>query len=600
MTAIPARSEMNTDYTWDAESIFATPEDWEAACEALPATFAALDAFRGTLSKSPSNLLSWFTAREAALKSVQDVYQYAFMFSSVDASCQPAAARTARADTLYSAYLAAVSFADPEILGIGMTVLSSWMDESPELAVYRHALSMLEETREHVRSPEIQKLMGQVSACFGGAGNVHSLLSNAEIPFRPAVDANGNNHEVIQPTIHGLLASPDRALRQSAWESYADGHLAFKQSLAACFDTGVRQNVFVARALNYSSALDHAMGSFHMPVDVFHTTIAAYRANVGTFHRYYALLKKILGVDTLKPWDIKAPIAAEAPAVPYAQAVDWICEAMAPLGTEYVAPMRKGLVEDRWVDVYPNRGKSMGAFSSGHQGTRPFIFMSYDDRLTGMSTLAHELGHSMHSYLAWEHQPAVYAGCGSEVPSNFNQAMTRALLLQRFPDANFQVALIEEALSNFHRYCLIMPVIAAFELEAHTRAEQGRPLSADDLNSLMFDLLAEGYGPAMDLTDCKDRLGIMWAQFPTHIYGCIFMFLYTVGIAGAHALSQPILDGEPGAAQRYLEYLKGGASRTELDGLKHAGVDITGPEPINRAFEVLNGLIDRLEAACQL
>jgi oligoendopeptidase F len=596
--AIPERSEVDVQYTWDAESIFATPEDWEAAYEALPAALDALDAYRGKLGQD--TLLDWFKASEAAQKAVQDINQYAFMFSTVDATCQPAAARTSRATNLYSRYLAAVSFAEPEILKIGMETLNAWMDASPELAVYRHSLEQLEKTREHVRSPEVQKLMGEVMACFGAPSNTHSLLSNAEIPFRHAVDSSGESHEVIQPTIGGLLSSPDRSLRQSAWESYADGYLAFKQSIAACFDSGVRQNVFVAKAFNYSSAVDHAMDSFRMPTEVIHTTLAAYRANLGTWHRYYALLKEILGVDSLKPWDIKAPIGSDAPVVPYSQAIDWICEAMAPLGSEYVDPMRKGLVEDRWVDVYPNRGKGMGAFSSGHQGTRPFIFMSYDDRLTGMSTLAHELGHSMHSYLAWQHQPAVYAGCGSEVPSNFNQAMTRALLLDRYADPSFQIAVIEEALANFHRYFLIMPVIAAFELEAHSRVEQGQALTADSLNTLMFDLLSEAYGPAMDLSDCKDRLGVMWAQFPTHIYGCIFMFLYTVGIAGAHALSSPILQGDQAAAQRYLEYLKGGASRTELDGLKHAGVDITGPEPINSAFGVLNGLIDRLEAACKL
>ncbi len=597
MSTIPERASVDPLYTWDAESIFATPEAWEAAAAALPAEIEALDSFRGKLSEGAETLLAWFGAYEASLRNLQDLFQYSMMFSAVDTSNQEAAARGAVAGGLYGKWMAACAFAEPEILSIGMDTLEAWMQSSADLAIYRHRLQLLEEGRKHVCSPEVERLLGQTEDIFGGVGTVHSLLSDSEIVFRAAIDSQGNAHEVIQPTIHNLLASPDRALRQAAWESYADGYLAYKKSLAACFSTCVKQNVFKATARNYPSAVAQSMHSMNMPVDVFHSAINAYRANVGIWHRYYALLKRILGVDVLRPWDIKAPIAATSPEVPYSTSIEWICDAMAPLGAGYVDPMRQGLEQDRWVDVYPNRGKNMGAFSSGHQGARPFIFMSYDNKLTGMSTLAHELGHSMHSWLAWQNQPFVYSGCGSEVPSNFNQALTRAHLLKTVPDKNFQVALIEEAMSNFHRYFLIMPVISAFELEVHTRTEQGQALTANALNSLMTELLAEAYGPSMDLTGCEEQLGSMWAQFPTHIYGGFFMILYTIGIAGAHALAEPILDGDSDAAQRYLEYLKGGAARTELDGLKHAGLDITSPEPINSAFKVLEGMIDKLESA---
>lgn len=590
---IPCRAEMAAEHTWDAESIFATESAWDDEFKNIETTLQSLGRFQGTLGLTPGQLLEWLDTYHAVLRRVQDMYQYAMMFSVVDTADQAAAARTSRAGGLYSRTMGAVAFATPEMLEIGLPVLESWMANEPKLAVYEHYFRDLESQRPHVRSAEVEQLLGQVQDPFTGPSTVHSLMSDAETRFQPATDSMGGKHEVTQPTIHALLGHADRSVRRTAWESYADGYLAYKNTLANCVAAGVKQDVFVARARRYSSSLDAALTAFHFPAEVFHNVIDTFRAHVPVWHRYFEVLRRAHGYEKLYVYDIKAPLTKTSPSVSYPQAIEWICKGMEPLGAEYVAAMRRGLVTDRWVDVYPNRGKNMGAFSSGHQGTRPFIFMSYDDNLFGMSTLAHELGHSMHSYLAWQNQPAVYSGCGSEVPSNFNQAMTRAYLLNAVDDPDFQIALIEEALSNFHRYFLIMPTLARFELAIHTSIEQGEALTADGMNQLMAALFQEAFGSSVEVD--AERLGITWAQFPTHIYGNIFMFLYTVGIAGAHALSEPILAGEPGAAQKYLEYQMAGTSMYELDGLKHAGVDMTTPEPIAKTFGVLERLIDRLE-----
>jgi oligoendopeptidase F len=282
--------------------------------------------------------------------------------------------------------------------------------------------------------------------------------------------------------------------------------------------------------------------------------------------------------------------------VPFNQAVDWICDGMAPLGTEYVAAMRRGLREERWVDVYPNRGKRAGAFSTGGPGIHPFILMSYADDVFSLSTLAHELGHSMHSYYAWQTQPVIYAGYSTfvaEVASNFNQALVRAHLLATHQDRDLQIAILEEAMANFYRYLFLMPILASFEWEIHQRVERGEGLNAKGLMGLMTDLFAEGYGGevAMD----ADRVGITWAEFPTHLYLNFYVFQYSTGISGAHVLADRVLHGPPSAADDYLAFLKAGGSEYPVDLLRRTGVDLASPEPVEKMFEIFSTMVARLE-----
>jgi len=281
--------------------------------------------------------------------------------------------------------------------------------------------------------------------------------------------------------------------------------------------------------------------------------------------------------------------------VPYHWAVEQICDGLSPLGQEYVATMRRGVLEQRWIDVYPNQGKRSGAFSTGAPGTYPFVLMSHTDDLESLSTLAHELGHSMHSYYTWESQPMVYCDYSifvAEVASNVNQALVRDYLLRTNPDRRFQIGVIEEAMSNFHRYFFLMPTLARFELEIHERVERGEALTADSMIALMTDLFREGYGGEVQID--QDRVGSTWAQFSTHLYANFYVYQYTTGISGAHALAAGMLDGAPGAVDNYMAFLKAGSSLYPIDALKLAGVDLTTPEPVESAFAYLAGLVDRL------
>jgi oligoendopeptidase F len=346
----------------------------------------------------------------------------------------------------------------------------------------------------------------------------------------------------------------------------------------------------------HSSTLAAALFEQNVPVEVFHNLVDTFRKNLPTWHRYWAVRRRALGVDELFPYDVWAPLTEDQSHVPYEQAIEWICEGLAPMGEPYVKEVRQGCLQDRWVDVYPNRGKQAGAFSSGSYATHPFIMMSYNDDLFSLSTLAHELGHSMHSLLTHQHQPIRYSRYSlfvAEVASNFHQAMVRAHLLDTIDDVRFQINLIEEAMSNFHRYFFIMPTLARFELETHQRIERGEGLTADDMIDLMTGLFAEGYGDEMAFD--RDRVGITWATFG-HLYIDYYVYQYATGISGANALARGVLSGKEGAVDAYLSFLQAGGSMYALDVLKMAGVDLTTPEPVEIAFGVLSDLVDRLEA----
>lgn len=592
---LPVRSEVPARYRWNVESVFATDAAWQAAYADVLVRLPELERFRGRLGDGPEVLADFLAASEAVQLDAGRIMVYATLRSSVDSGDDEAGALADRARSLNARLQAALAFAEPELLAIGVDRLRSWAGSSDRLGVYAHAFDRLARIAPHVRSAEVEEVLGLAAEPLQSAAAVHGILANAELRLRPAVGSDGTQREVAQGTFNDLLGHADRELRRTAWESYADAHLEVARTMAACLATGNKRDAFLARSRRYQDSLEAALTPNHVPVEVFHAVVEAFKENLGTWHRYWRLRRQVLGADPLREYDTRAPLARKIE-VPFERAVDLICEGMAPLGGEYVAALRRGVLEERWVDVYPNRGKRQGAFSTGTNGTHPFVFMSYGDSLASLSTLAHELGHSMHRYLTSRAQPFVYSRYGlflAEVASNFNQALVRAHVLASDPDPDFQVAVIEEAMGNFHRYFLVMPTLSRFELETHRRVERGEALTADGMTELMADLLAEAYGGEVELD--RRRSGIMWAQFSTHLYMNFYPYQYATGIAGAHALVERVLSGEADAAERYLRFLSAGSSVYPLDALRTAGVDLASREPVDRAFAVLARYVDRLE-----
>ncbi|MFO7944834.1 MAG: oligoendopeptidase F [Anaerolineales bacterium] len=595
---LPPRQEVPLEETWHLESIFSSVEEWKKAYQEVKQKLPDIRAFQGELDQGPDQVARCFHLMEELLQESGKVVTYALLESSVDISDQEAAGRAGQARSLFSESLAAVSFIQPELVSIGFETLEGWMEEEPQLSQYEHYLDNLERLSDHIRSVEVENILALTTDPLPKSTppQAYTALVNADLEFEPARTEDGRELEIGQSSIRSLKSDEDREVRRTAWEHYADGYLAFQNTLAGLQTAAFKRDAFHARVRKYPSSLEASLFENNIPVEVFQNLIRVFKDNLPTWHRYWNLKRKAHGYNKLHVYDIKAPLTSEKPEIPYQQAVDWICEGMAPLGEEYVSALRAGCEEERWVDRAKNRGKRQGAFSSGTYGTKPFIMMSYDDDIFSLSTLTHELGHSLHKYYTHRNQPFIYGRYSlfvAEVASNFNQALVRDHLFRTQKDPNFQLALIEEAMSNFHRYFFVMPTLARFEQEMHRRVEEGEAVNARSMIHLMADLFKEGYGDAVVFD--QDRIGITWAQFQ-HLYMNFYVYQYATGISGAHALADQVLSGEPQAAEEYLGFLSAGSSVYPLEALNSAGVDLTEPQPVEKAFQVLAEIVDRLES----
>jgi oligoendopeptidase F len=592
---IRTREEIPAQYKWNAASVYPSDEAWEAETDSLLVKLDSLKQFEGSVGKSAIALADALDKSNELLEILGKVLTYSFNSQAVDNADANAALMFGKAQSVLGQILAGIGFIQPEILTIDPELLSRWRSEEPRLKLYDQYFDDLTRQQAHVRSAEVEEVLGLTQDPLASLYTTMNVLTNSEMKYPDACTSEGQELVVTQGTIDEILASPDREARRTAWEGFRDTHLAFKNTLGSNLLASVKANVFNQRVRKYPSTLEGSLFANNIPPQVFHNLIETTRKNLHVWHKYWRVRRQALGQQDLQPYDVWAPLTKERVTVPYETAVEWICDGLAPLGEEYVSTARRGLLEQGWVDVYPNLNKSASQFSSGTKGTHPFIVMLYDDTIFSMSTLAHELGHSMHSYLTWKHQPSVYAQYSlfvAEVASNFNQAMVRAHLLETKDDPQFQISLLEEAFANFHRYFFIMPLLAQFELEVHQRLERGQGVTADDMNAIMADLYAEGYGSEMQFD--RDRTGITWATF-SHLYQDYYVYQYSTGISGAHALARRVLSGAPNAAEDYLRFLSAGSSVYPLDALKLAGVDMSSPQPVDETFEILAQMVDRLE-----
>ena len=596
MTSVPSRQEVPVESTWDHESVFPSFDAWREEYQAAIAALKDIESYKDTLSMGPARLAEWFEFSSSLARRVWKVYMYPALWQECDGNHEAIKGMVGQAQGLVGQYMAAAAFADPELLAMDRGTLLQWVTEEEALKLYHHYISNLIRTQKHVLSGEVEAVLGMLSEPLGRVESIRSALTNMDMRFAPARSSAGETLPVVQSTRDKLLADSDRQVRKTTWNNYADRFLEMNNTLAAAYLASVKRNVVMARLRGYDSVLHAKLAPNSIPVDVFHNLINTYRQHIPTWHRYWDVRRRALGYETIHPYDLWAPLTADEPQLSFEEAVDMIAGGMAPLGEEYVHRLRRGCLEERWVDYAINEGKSEGAFSDGSYDTHPFIMMSFDGSLSSMGTLAHELGHSMHSYYTRRHQPFIYSGYSmfvAEVASNFNQAMVRARLFASSDDRGFQLALIQEAMDNIHRYFFIMPTLARFEYEVHTRMENDAPLTPDMLNDIMAGFYAEGYGDAM--SDDPRRTGSAWAQFG-HLYEPYYTFQYATGISAAHALANAILAGDDAAVERYLGFLAAGSADYPLDALKAAGVDMSTPRAVEETFKVLENLVDRMEA----
>jgi oligoendopeptidase F len=592
--SLPRRADLTPEQRWDVESIFPDEAHWEAALAEATGSLGELAAYRGRLGESAGTLLEALRLRYDLIAAVGRVAVYASLRFSEDATNPANGALAERGRGLRARFEAAASYFEPEILALDPATLDNFMAENPGLAVYRHYFDKVGRGRGHIRSAEVEEVLAEAANLGDTPRAVRSALENADMILGTIRDEDGHEVRLGQGNQQRLLRSADREVRRAAWETSADAYLALKNTYAATLAGVVKRDVFYAKMRRYGSSLEAALAPNAIPVEVFHNLIDTVWRNLPTWHRYFAVRRRMLGLDRLHGWDITAPLEQERRPIPFDEGVELIATTLVPLGEEYVGIVRRGVAE-RWVDPWPNVGKGGGAFSSGVKGTHPFISMSYGYDLGGVSTLTHELGHSLHSYYSWQTQPQVYAPYSlfvAEAASNMHQALMGAYLLETTTDPQALIAVIEERMGNHLRYLFTMPILAKFELDCHERVERGEALSADGMTATLAELYRQGYGGEVEMDE--PRMGITWARFG-HLFANFYVFQYATGIAAAAELARQVrAEGQP-AAERYITFLKAGGSLYPLDALRAAGADLRDPAPVQAAFDILAGYVDKLE-----
>ncbi|MBA2518077.1 MAG: oligoendopeptidase F [Chloroflexia bacterium] len=595
-TSVPLRQDVPVAERWDIESVYDSIEAWERAYKAVEARLPEISQVQATLTDSPATLLAGLRLIDEIAEAVENLLVYAYLRRSEDATNSRVGEITDQVVGLATRAEAAGSFVGPAIAALSDATITAWYETEPQLRLYRHALEQIQRQRAHIRSAEVEEVLALAGEMGNAFETIHDSLENGELPLGTIKDERGNEVELAQGNLDTYLQSPDRRVRKDAWECSADAYLKLQNTMGATLTGAIKRDVFYAQTHNYPSSLAAALAPTNTSEQVFRNLLDTVWANFPVWQRYFRVRRRLLGLaeGDLHGYDLEAPLSSD-PAVAWDRGVALILDSLQPLGSEYVETVRQGMI-DRWVDRAANLGKGGGAFSGGGYRTYPFISMTYQDRLTDVSTLTHEIGHSMHSHLTNTTQPYVYSGYGmsaAETASNFNQQLLGASLLAANDERGWVIAVIEERMANHQRYLFTMPILARFELACHERLEAGDALSAEWMSETLLGFYREGYGAEVVID--PERMGITWARFP-HLFMNFYVFQYGIGISASAALAADIMRGDRAATERYLTFLRAGGSKDQIQALLDAGIDMSSKAPIERAFGILSGYIDRLES----
>jgi len=594
MSTVPERAEIDESHKWDLGSLFASDEEWERAYDDIESQLDDLRAFEGRATESAGTLAALLDRQEEVMREISNVSAYARMRRDEDTRDSEAQAMATRAQSLSSAAASATSFVEPEIQALDREAIERMMEEEPALWEYEHFFDDILRTKPHTRSSEVENLLAELGEVTGAAGEIYQMLTNADMAF-PAVETpEGDEKRVTLNNFTTLQKHPDRAFRQTVYEAFYDEWDTVRNAVATAYRNSVKTDEKLAAARNYETAREAALDGPNIPTEVYDTLVDTVREHLDKLHRHAELKRDAIGAEELRMWDLYVPmVEGESPELPYEQACEHVIEAVAPLGDAYQSRLAAGL-DSRWVDVYETAGKRSGAYSGGTYDSQPYILMNYQDDVSSMFTLAHELGHSMHSELASESQPYVYADYTifiAEIASTVNETLLTDYLLETVEDDRLRRHILNESLERFRSTLFRQTMFAEFERRAHERSQAGEPLTADVLDDRYRELKGEYYGPAA----LDDRIAREWMRIP-HFYRSFYVFQYATGICAAVALVDAIKQEGDTAAERYREFLSRGSRDYPLALLDDAGVDMTDSDPIERAMDVYGTYLDEFEA----
>ncbi|WP_049985269.1 oligoendopeptidase F [Halobellus rufus] len=592
MSQVPERSEIDVEDTWDLTSIYADDEAWEDAYESVKERIDELRAYEGRATESPETLLELLELQEELLREVSKVSSYANLRSTEDTRNQEYQAMNAKAESLASATQSAVSYLEPELQQLDEDDVESFVEREPALAEYEHYFDDVLRMKPHTRSAEVEEVLAELGEVAGASSDIYGMLSNADMTFPTVERPDGEAVEITQGNFTKLQKHPDRGFRREVYERFYDEWAEVRNAVGTSLKNSVRKDVKYARARNYETARAAALDGPNVPVEVYDTLIDTVHDNLESLHRHADLKREALGVDELRMWDLYMSLTGdEGPEIPYERATEYIVEAVAPLGEAYQERVAEGL-DSRWVDVYENRGKRSGAFSAGTYDTQPFILMNYQDDISSMFTLAHELGHSLHSELAKDAQPWQYADYTifvAEVASTVNETLLTHHLLETVDDDELRMHVLDEYLERFRSTLFRQTMFADFEQRIHEVAEADGALTPDRFDETYRELKAQFYEPAA----VDGRIDREWMRIP-HFYYNYYVYQYATGISAAVAIVERILEDGEDAAAAYRDALALGGSEYPIDVLETAGVEMTSPEPIESAIGVYDEYLDRM------
>lgn len=552
-----------------------------------------LVSLKGTLGRSAEELCNALRAIDSLTERFGKVRVYASLVFSADTRDDDAIKMTQYVDALSATVGSLLSFVEPEILSIGWTPIQKMCESSPALRVYQHYLLELERRRRHTLAPEQEALLSELSVVTRLPESIRNAAHDGDMRFAP-ITMGSELRELTHGTIDDELQSVDPATRQAAYKSYTDSYIASARTLAAALTAEVTTSLAFSKARGYSSTFEKALFADDLTPDVYHAAVRSCRAHQHLFRRYFRAKAKILGISQLGEHDIFAKLSPRAPEIPYDRAVDLVLASLAPLGDEYVSIARKGLTEERWVHVFPAPGKYSNAFSSGSYLTRPFFLLNYTPTMPEVGTLAHELGHSMHSLFTNRAQPSRYAGYAmtvAETASNLNQVLLRAHVLKS-ADREMSLAVLDEAFFYAHRYLFMMPLLSRIEHTVHSIYARGGAVGVSDIRKASVTAFGSAYDGAVSFD--PERLGMKWGAF-CHFYAPYYFFQYAIGISAAMTIGQRILSGEPGIREKYLSFLSAGGSKSPRELFGIVDIDITSPDLYRTSFGVVEGYVRELE-----
>jgi len=594
MEAVKKRDEIDEQYKWCLEDIFATDNAWREACAGIDAKIALAESFKGRLTESAVSFLQGLTAVMDLSALAGRLYVYAQMRFHQNERDEAYQAMSGEADMLAARVRTAESFVAPEILETDAAMLEGFWAAEPRLAVYRHYVDDLTRLRAHRLPSEQEALLALASESLEAPEQIAQMLRNADMRFGEIEDENGKLTALTAERFIVFMEKEDREVRKRAYTRMYETYRGYKNTFASAYAGRVKASVFEMRARKFESCLEASLAENNIPTAVYRNLIAATREALPLLHRYMHLRKKCLDVAELCMYDVYTPIVKDSSMrFTYDEAKQTVLEALAPMGQAYTDLLQKGF-DERWIDVYENEGKHSGAYSWGAYGTKPYVLLNYQDTLDNLFTLAHEMGHSLHSWYSREAQPYVYSDYPiflAEIASTVNEALLMQYMLKRAESKKERAYLLNKFVEQFRTTFFRQTMFAEFELLTHEMMESGKPLTAGELCALYRDLNAKYYGADVVHDELIEN---EWMRIP-HFYYQFYVYQYATGYAAAVAFSKMIL-ADDGGVSRYKELLTGGSAEDALELAKRAGVDMAKPDFVRDAMDVFKGLLDELEA----